>query len=1156
MHFTTAYDIMKPQWIAEQQQNSHLDANHQQHIKDKQRGKLQQLIHQFNLPPDVYLIQFPVPILNDAASTNELLPIEDKLDETFRKEIGRIIPLLRESSIQGIEKYISTLEAALFSLAKNSTRQVTLDRLAFYYIPALIVNDRGLIKSYYNQFMSNRSLTDTPSLLETFRGIVLLMEADGHRACFGSSLKLLRQNNLSIGTYSMNFENYVLRTDGMRMDSAAMLFNVPLNNDRRRLFVNGLDSNLRIIVQQPAHDSTWHAFKQSYFDGFTRLYPNVLIFGKTIPPNSIHPTPRNSFRSSPYAHHNSKPIYRSKPTHNTHNHIKPFNPKPDKRLNKHNNTTKNNPRKPTKFVNTINHVYKELKRQSNLLSSLTSKLNLFDLPHTLTIVTSFTLITPILSWQCQQSPPFFPHSYHQFDYRLSTFKKLNISLMNELCIAVGFRPALFIGDVILDVDPPFPIETQVALFGFSECGAYSTYQNHTSQDIFLVDPTYQVLTDNDYSYLLNIYAYHYSFNHSCSSLWKLPLSYPESLVTQHGNNIKELQSSISESDAAKHNLTQQLNEAQVLYQQRDKELTNLLSFNQELQAEKTTLSNTLRSTQDDLRDKTEQLIEAKEETEHVRKLQDGSQNAMNAYRSTTQKEVTDLKQQHDDALALLRTSFNNEHAIAVQAAITHEQTKCAIQKKNDLAEWQRGIDRLEKDHANAIKLVTLDEQNKCIKQRNSDSNNWKKEADQIVKEHTEAVNSAILNEQNKCNDQRISDSSKWKKEYTRLEADFKLSFENERARLQSIFDKQLESLKTSLQCPTSDTMEVDNQSLLFTVTQQAQEILSLKQLLAMKHEPVAVQPDQPSPDLCRSYNDFVTFIENLKNLNINDAFLSVPKSIVSLITFISTLIGSHLFHNRYKFPTHNNNLVPHFTPTQVLPNYIRPQITPQWKFGDGPKPAIINSIIHEALPKILIYIYNIPVLSLIDTGASLNIINSNLLKSLPSSCFTKINSFSLKAKSANGTNIHIDGSIILNFSIADISTQITCHISPDISHDLILGKPGLSTMGDLTIFWTNDYILLGTHKLPLANTFRFLLNDDTTLNAESTNILSPRIHNATHLDRSDVFTIINPSFKGSNHLITYSQVNPIFNQQINLIIDNRGSNPVTLKKNIFLGHVA
>lgn len=49
-----------------------------------------------------------------------------------------------------------------------------------------------------------------------------------------------------------------------------------------------------------------------------------------------------------------------------------------------------------------------------------------------------------------------------------------------------------------------------------------------------------------------------------------------------------------------------------------------------------------------------------------------------------------------------------------------------------------------------------------------------------------------------------------------------------------------------------------------------------------------------------------------------------------------------------------------------------------------------------------------------------------------------------------------------------------------------------------------------------------LLDDDTLINLMTHNILNPKIVNAKHLNEHDVYTLINPRFKGNNLLITYS----------------------------------
>uniref|UniRef100_A0A0N5CI91 RNA-directed DNA polymerase n=1 Tax=Strongyloides papillosus TaxID=174720 RepID=A0A0N5CI91_STREA len=227
-----------------------------------------------------------------------------------------------------------------------------------------------------------------------------------------------------------------------------------------------------------------------------------------------------------------------------------------------------------------------------------------------------------------------------------------------------------------------------------------------------------------------------------------------------------------------------------------------------------------------------------------------------------------------------------------------------------------------------------------------------------------------------------------------------------------------------------------------------------------------------------------------------------------------------------------------------------------WTFGDGPVVNAIDNTTHEALPKILLQLDNNKILTLIDTGASINIINNNIYKLIPEKFITHIDKGDVEATSANGSKIEIIGKVVIKLKIDQSEYSITCYISPSISHDLILGKPGLSTIGDLKISWSDAKIQLGKHCLKLINMYKLKVDIDTTLNPHTHTILNPVIENAPHLNNKSVFTIVNPRFKGNNFLATYSQISPVDDNKINFIIDNIGQNPITLTRNTLLGHVA
>ncbi|CEF69208.1 Hypothetical protein SRAE_2000385800 [Strongyloides ratti] len=282
--FVVSYNAMKPQWLQEQRKGLHLSADEQNIILNNQRGALEQLILANGLDTAQYLRLFPLPLLQESDLNLQLLPHEKELDDAFCREIGKIVPYLQNSTIQGVESYRRALDSAMLSIAKNSSRKDILDKLAAPYLATLLSKEYGLVKSYYETSLTHTHLNPQSSLLGNLDLIIRLMEDDGLRANIGSSITPPKQNNHPVGSYSTRFEDYVLRIDGIRMDSIEMHNNHALRNERRRQFVSGLDENLRILVVPPGYDCLWHSFKQAYFNGFTRLHPTVPLFGKK--PNS------------------------------------------------------------------------------------------------------------------------------------------------------------------------------------------------------------------------------------------------------------------------------------------------------------------------------------------------------------------------------------------------------------------------------------------------------------------------------------------------------------------------------------------------------------------------------------------------------------------------------------------------------------------------------------------------------------------------------------------------------------------------------------------------------------------------------------------------------------------------------------------------------
>uniref|UniRef100_A0A0N5BIH5 NR LBD domain-containing protein n=1 Tax=Strongyloides papillosus TaxID=174720 RepID=A0A0N5BIH5_STREA len=403
--FVAAYTAMKPQWLDKQRSCSHLSPEEQDQVSFLQTAALKQLINNFGLDEAKCLAEYPLPLLNDNDLQLVLQPYEKEFDESFRREIGKIILLLDQFTIQGIERYVDRLDIALLSLAKNDTRKDLLNHLAVYYVPSLLVKDRGLINAYYKQYLQSRHPSEPQTLLNIFKGIIELMEADGHRA------------------------------NGISMDSIEMLQDTSLNNERRHQYIDGLDENLRILVPQPDHDSTWHAFKQEYLKGLSRLYPQVPLFGK--PHNNRYNKPplysRNDNKNikPKKNNYNTDTSYRNGNSHNNTNdkrhtnykngnsHSNNFTPSflkknanssspaPQKNSTS-SNRNHNRQRKQAKYNHKINNVEAELQRQSSFLNDITSKLSLFDVPKVaLTVVTLFALLCSSSAWTYSEQPPFY-----------------------------------------------------------------------------------------------------------------------------------------------------------------------------------------------------------------------------------------------------------------------------------------------------------------------------------------------------------------------------------------------------------------------------------------------------------------------------------------------------------------------------------------------------------------------------------------------------------------------------------------------------------------------------------------------------------------------------------------------------------------------------
>uniref|UniRef100_A0A0K0EYQ3 Transposase n=1 Tax=Strongyloides venezuelensis TaxID=75913 RepID=A0A0K0EYQ3_STRVS len=99
----------------------------------------------------------------------------------------------------------------------------------------------SLKKACYEQVMHNKDSTTPLSLTKILRQIVELMTSDVYRTRIGISFKPPRQHNTTIAIFK-TFENYILRYDGICVDSLEM-------------------------ITQPAYQSQWHTFIQSFING-------------------------------------------------------------------------------------------------------------------------------------------------------------------------------------------------------------------------------------------------------------------------------------------------------------------------------------------------------------------------------------------------------------------------------------------------------------------------------------------------------------------------------------------------------------------------------------------------------------------------------------------------------------------------------------------------------------------------------------------------------------------------------------------------------------------------------------------------------------------------------------------------------------------------
>lgn len=66
---------------------------------------------------------------------------------------------------------------------------------------------------------------------------------------------------------------------------------------------------------------------------------------------------------------------------------------------------------------------------------------------------------------------------------------------------------------------------------------------------------------------------------------------------------------------------------------------------------------------------------------------------------------------------------------------------------------------------------------------------------------------------------------------------------------------------------------------------------------------VTTSPSLLNSEHCTAYNNFVRFIENIKHLDLYGTLSSIPNSIASLLTFLSTLLGSRLIQQVKQRPS-------------------------------------------------------------------------------------------------------------------------------------------------------------------------------------------------------------------------------------------------------------
>lgn len=127
---------MKSKWLQQQHDVLQLSATEQQLLLTQQNDQLPSLYKTHQVNVTLYGLQYPLPLLSEEDVAVTFPPYEKELDDAFCRKIGKLVPLLTSSTIQGVEAYIVRLSSVMSALAKTPTRKQILDRLAAPYLPS------------------------------------------------------------------------------------------------------------------------------------------------------------------------------------------------------------------------------------------------------------------------------------------------------------------------------------------------------------------------------------------------------------------------------------------------------------------------------------------------------------------------------------------------------------------------------------------------------------------------------------------------------------------------------------------------------------------------------------------------------------------------------------------------------------------------------------------------------------------------------------------------------------------------------------------------------------------------------------------------------------------------------------------------------------